>query len=218
MFGQFYPYQWVFGAKFDYKKFDYDHNQDAVDKKLAAILNANNPDLNRLKKRGGKILMFTGTADPLVPYQDALNYYDRVIQDQQSKLSKPNGDKQRQAVTETQSFFRYFLVPGMSHCAGGPGLRDFGQGLELDVPQDSNHDLLTALVGWVEEDKAPDSIIATRFADDDNVGKGIRFQRPICPYPEFPNYIGGDWKSSSSYRCTDHSLDSVLTPAKRYLN
>ncbi len=83
---QWYPYLWAFGSNFDYRKFDFDRDQDAMDKKLAAILNANDPDLSRIQKRGGKILMFTGTADPLVPYQDALNYYERVVQAQQSQL------------------------------------------------------------------------------------------------------------------------------------
>jgi len=211
---QFYPFEWAFGADFDYTKFDYDHDQDETDRKLASILNANNPDLTTLQKRGGKILMFTGTADPLVPFQDALNYYDRVVQDQQSRL--PHSNKQ-QALVKTQDFFRYFLVPGMSHCGAGPGLHDFGQGMQINGPLDSSHDLLTALVSWVEQGKAPDSLVASTYVDD-KASKGIRFQRPICPYPEFPDYIGGDWKSASSYRCTAHPMGMVLAPAKRYLN
>ncbi len=214
---QFYPFQWALAAKFDYTNFDYDRDQDEVDRKLAPILNANNPDLSKLRNAGGKILMFTGTADPLVPYQDALNYYDRVIQYQQDKLAKQGKNGPQQALTRTQDFFRYFLVPGMAHCTGGPGLHEFGQGLWLHGPPDSQHDLLAALVDWVERGKAPESIIATTYVDD-TPAKGIRLQRPICPYPKFPTYTAGDWKSASSYRCVDHPLDEVLKPAARYLN
>ena len=53
-----------------------------VDSILGPILNANNPDLDPMKKKGGKILMFTGTTDQLVPYPDALYYYQRVVKDQ----------------------------------------------------------------------------------------------------------------------------------------
>ncbi|HWF66320.1 MAG TPA: tannase/feruloyl esterase family alpha/beta hydrolase, partial [Acidobacteriaceae bacterium] len=217
MAAQFYPFQWALGAKFDYTKFDYDQDQDKVDRKLAPILNANNPDLSKIKKMGGKIVMFTGTADPLVPYQDALNYYDRVIDNQQSKLAHSGENARQQALTQTQDFFRYFLIPGMAHCGGGPGLHDFGQSLGLNVPTDSEHDLLTALIGWVEQGKAPDEVIATTFVDD-KPAKGIEFQRPICAYPKFPNYMGGDRKAASSYRCVDHPRGEVPKPAKRYLN
>ncbi|MGB8478242.1 MAG: tannase/feruloyl esterase family alpha/beta hydrolase [Acidobacteriaceae bacterium] len=217
MSGQWYPFRWAMGSSFDYHKFDFDHDQDRVDKQLAPILNANNPDLSALQQRGGKILMFTGTADPLVPFQDALNYYDRVVQDQQKRLPDAGGMGPHQGLTMTRQFFRYFLVPGMAHCGGGPGLHDFGQSLQLEVPQDSDHDILTALVRWVEEGVAPEKIIASTYVDDLSA-KGIRFQRPICPYPQFPKYISGDQNSASSYRCIAHPQDSVLVPASRYLN
>jgi feruloyl esterase len=170
-----------------------------------------------MQQRGGKILMFTGTADPLVPYQDALNYYDRVVHDQERRSTDSDGKGQQQGLRTTRQFFRYFLVPGMAHCGDGPGLHDFGQQLQLQGPQDSDHDILTALIRWVEEGVAPDQIIASSYVDDLS-GKGIRFQRPICPYPQFPKYVGGDQNSTSSYRCTAHPQDTVLAPAPRYLN
>ena len=214
---QWYPFRWAMGSGFDYHKFDFNHDQDLVDKQLAPILNANNPDLSAMQQRGGKILMFTGTADPLVPFQDALNYYDRVVSDQQKHLPDAGGMGPQQGLTATRQFFRYFLVPGMAHCGGGPGLHDFGQNLQLEVPQDSDHDILTALIRWVEEGVAPDKITASTFVDDLS-SKGIRFQRPICPYPQFPKYVGGDQNSAASYRCIAHPQDSVLVPASRYLN
>ena len=105
----------------------------------------------------------------------------------------------------------------MGHCGGGPGLNTIDGIPAAGVPDDSRHDVLAALVKWVEDGTAPDEIIATGFVDGD-AAKGIRFQRPVCPYPKFPDYVGGDWKLPSSYRCVDHPRDEVLTPAKRYLN
>jgi feruloyl esterase len=204
----------VFGVDFNYRKFDFDRDQDTVDAALAPILNANNPDVSGMRKQGGKILMFTGTADPLVPFQDTLNYYERVVRTEQSRVGKEPSSR---ALARTQEFFRYFLVPGMGHCTDGPGLTDFGQLPTSVSARDSDHDILSALVKWVEQGVAPGKIIATAFVDGIPT-KGIHFQRPICPYPKFPNYIGGDWKSPSSYRCTDHPRGEVLVPAEKYLN
>jgi feruloyl esterase len=44
----------------------------------------------------------------------------------------------------TQDFFRLFLVPGVHHCGGGPGLTEF--------------DGLTLLENWVERGQTPDMI------------------------------------------------------------
>ena len=199
----FYPFNWVFGKDFGYTKFDFDRDMAKVDSILGPILNANNPNLDPMKNRGGKILMYTGTSDQLVPAPDAINYYERVIEAQ-------GGLKQ------TQDFYRYFLVPGMGHCGGGPGLNDFGQNLSLNLKQDAEHDVLTAMVNWVEKGIAPDKIIATAFNCCDTVNK-IRFQRPIYPYPKFPDYIGGDPNSPSSYKGIDHQRGAVLKPDKIYL-
>lgn len=213
---QFYQYRWIFGADFNFRKFDFDHDQDALDAKLGPILNANSPDLDGLKKRGGKLLMYTGTADPLVPFQDALNYYERTVQAQQKDPSGSSSKNSAAALTETQGFFRYFLVPGMGHCGRGPGLNTLTGMPEAGIPIDSEHDVLAATVKWVELGIVPDKITASAFIDR-SPGKGIRFQRPICSYPKFPDYVGGDWKSPSSYRCTNHPRNGVLTPATRYL-
>jgi feruloyl esterase len=199
----FYPFLWAFGKDFDYKKFDFDKDMARVDSILAPIVNANNPDLKGMKERGGKIIMYTGTADLLVPYQDALNYYERVIEAQ-------HGLKQ------TQEFFRYYLVPGMGHCGGGNGLNEFGQGLAMNVMQDREHDILTAMEDWVEKKIVPDKIIATTFNCCDTVNK-IRFQRPIYPYPKFPEYKSGDPNLSGSYTGKDHPMGGVLAPARAYL-
>lgn len=199
----FYQYKWVSGPQFDYSTFNFDSDQQRMDSILAPILNANNPDLEPLKKRGGKLLMYAGTADPLVPYQDAAYYYDRV-------MKKQGGLKQ------TQNFFRFFLLPGMAHCGGGPGLNDCGQHLTFSVPQDSEHDVMTALIDWVEKGKAPEKIIATAFKNGDTKN-GIHFQRPVFPYPEFPKYAGGDVNSPSSFKGAQNKNSRILAPAEKYL-
>jgi feruloyl esterase len=189
--GLFYPFKWVFGKDFDNKTFDFNKDMARMDAVLAPVVNANNPDLEPLKKKGGKIIMYTGTADPLVPYQDALNYYERVV-------------SRQRGLQETQKFFRYFLIPGMGHCSGGPGLNGF------------NHNILTDLVAWVENGKAPDQVLASGIGCCSPNGP-VRFQRPVFPYPKFPTYIGGDVKEASSYIGVEHKRNGVIKPAYKYL-
>lgn len=193
----FYVFKWAFGEDFDWRNFDFDHDLDVLQERLAAILNANNPDLSELEKLGGKILMFSGTADPLVPYQDALNYYERVIELQQG-------------IEPTQEFFRYFLVPGRCHGEdGSPGFSRLGSNIKGEP-------ILSALVEWVEQDKAPNKLIATAYRDGCTSNE-IVAQRPVYPYPKFAKYIGGDPNRTSSYRGIEHPLGNVLKPADRYL-
>ncbi|KAI1184842.1 Tannase/feruloyl esterase [Nemania serpens] len=65
---------------------------------------ADNYDLAAFRDRGGKMIMYHGAADGLVPMQGSNLYYDRVVE-------KMGGN-----VTATQEFFKYFMVPGMQHC------------------------------------------------------------------------------------------------------
>lgn len=199
----FYQFKWLWGADYDLLNFDFNKDMKRMDRKLGPVLNANNPDLKPFMKRGGKLIMYTGTYDPLVPFQDAVNYYERVIE-KQGKLEK------------TQTFFRYFLIPGMAHCGGGPGLNDFGQNLPSDFPLDEERDILTALINWVEKGKAPQKMIVTSY-NEGKREKGIRLRRPVFPYPEFPHYTGGDPVLPSSYKAETHERGKVLKPARKYL-
>ncbi|NDW10863.1 tannase/feruloyl esterase family alpha/beta hydrolase [Dysgonomonas sp. 520] len=198
-----YQFHWLWGENFDYRQFDFDKDMDKMDDMLSDHLNANNPDLSAFKKRGGKLLMYTGTNDAIVPFQDALNYYERVIQN--------TGE-----LEETQRFFRYFIIPGMAHCGGGPGLNECGQKAALNVPLDDDHDMITALISWVEKGKVPEKFIVTSY-NEWNPEKGIRMQRPVFPYPEFPEYTEGDPNLPSSYKPGVHERGKVAVPAERYL-
>jgi feruloyl esterase len=201
----FYPWRWVFGAEYDYTRFDFDRDLDRLDQRLAPLVNANSPDLAGFRKRGGKLMVFSGTADPVVPFQGVIEYYERVIRAQGG-------------LEPTQAFFRLFIAPGMGHSIrGGPGLNDIGQGLGVDIPQDPAHDSLYALVHWVEDRIAPDQLIATAFKGADPAN-GIRFQRPVYPYPKFPHYRGGDVKAPDSYTGVIHERSDTLGSADRYLH
>jgi len=197
--------KWGLGAEADPRTFDFDHDMDTLDHRLGQAVNVNSPDLSAFRGRGGKLLMYTGTADGEVPMGDAINYYERVIAAQGS-------------LSATQEFFRYFIVPGMKHGYGGPGLGDFGQNLTRNVPADRDHDILLALQAWVEEGVAPDRIIATAHVGAGNSTTGVRMQRPLFPYPKFPEYQGGDPTLPESFKGVDHARGVVQAPAPRYVN
>jgi feruloyl esterase len=71
----------------------------------------------------------------------------------------------------------------MGHCGGGEGPNTF--------------DTVTALEQWVEQEKAPNRIIASRVA-----GASAERTRPLCPYPQVAAYVGtGSIDEAASFVC-----------------
>src|SRR5579875_1185075 len=131
---------WVFDdPNWSWRTFDFDRDLAYADRKMA-VLNAMSTNLAAFKARGGKIVMYSGWADPIGPPQDAINYYEAVTQ----TMGGPD---------KTVSFFRLFMVPGMSHCGGGPGPSPFGGAYgnnPASVKSSPENDWLDALDRWVE--------------------------------------------------------------------
>ncbi|KAH9943685.1 feruloyl esterase-like protein [Amylocystis lapponica] len=106
---------------------------------------------------------------------------------------------------DTDDFYRLFTVPGMNHCYGGFGANAFG-GVEQasngmpPVSFDPEHNILAAIVQWVEQGEAPSSLIAAYYTDN-NATNGVGFTRPLCQYPKALQYNGGDNTTASSFSC-----------------
>jgi feruloyl esterase len=144
----------------------------------------NNPDLRPFKSHHSKLIGYQGWVDPIVLPMNTIHGYETVI--------KVMGGE-----SNTEDFYRLFMVPGMSHCGGGPGANQFG-GSGADAPIiDPEHDLLSALAAWVEKGQAPERIIASRVED----GQVVR-THPLCPYPEKAQYMGaGSTGDASNWQC-----------------
>jgi hypothetical protein len=151
-------------AAWDFRAFNLDHDVKIADDTMGPRLNAVDPKLKALKDRGGKLILYQGWSDPIVPPVGTVNYYQSVV----AKMGRK----------ETADFVRLYMVPGMQHCFFGPGPDSFGAA--PGGPQaDSEHSMSAALEGWVEKGTAPDKIIAAKFAR----GNIVR-TRPLCPYPK----------------------------------
>jgi feruloyl esterase len=192
--------RWGLGDAFSPDGFDFDRDMDRVDARLASSLNANDSDLNNFALHGGKLMLYSGLADPGVPFQDVVQYYDRVVS--------------TSAVAGGRDFARLFLVPGMGHCVGGPGVTDIGQPFSSSVPPRTDGDALMALVAWTEGGVAPEQIIARKAGGSDARAE----ERPVCAYPAFPEYRQGEVSKHDSFVCARHEQGSRQVPAARYLN
>jgi feruloyl esterase len=153
----------MFGdADFPMSQFNIEKHQAAVHQTpFAKEYEAGNPDLSRFFRRGGKLLMWHGLDDPGPSALGTADYFDRAV--------KQNGADN----------IRFYGLPGVYHCGGGPGADQI--------------DLITALEQWVEQGKAPGELVAK------NTRAG--FERPACEWPKTPRYTSGDAKSAASFRC-----------------
>lgn len=116
----------------DIMHFDFDGDTRRLDA-ISPQLNATSVDYEGFKRRGAKLLLYTGVSDPIFSAADLTRYY--------SAVSVANGGAE-----SIGAFARLYLVPGMNHCGGGKATDQF--------------DSLAALENWVEQGKAPDRLIA----------------------------------------------------------
>jgi hypothetical protein len=117
---------------------------------------------------GGKLIVWTGGEDPLVPAAGSVRFVDR--------LEEVVDGRGRDNV-------RLYTLPGVNHCGGGPGADTI--------------DLLTPMSNWVENRVAPKNLIASKLS----ATGAVTFTRPLCPFPEWPKYTGGNSNSASSFKC-----------------
>jgi pimeloyl-ACP methyl ester carboxylesterase len=124
---------WAFqNPDYDWRTFDLDRDMPIIDRKIGFV-DATDPDLQKFKVRGGKLLLYAGWADTGITPINTVEYYDSVMK----KMGKAN----------TSDFARLFMVPGMGHCRGGDGPDTF--------------DTIGALEEWREKGTAPAVIAAT---------------------------------------------------------
>jgi hypothetical protein len=173
----------------------------ASEAKFEDVIGTDSTDLERFINHKAKDITYHGAADQLIFTRGSTNYFERL--------------HEKYGANNVDNFARLFVVPGMGHCGGGPGLNSFGNG--LPVPADPQHDIFRALVDWVEFGNAPESIIATKYIND-NPASGVAFTRPLCVFPKVARYSGsGNSADAANWTCvpgiendTTRAADTVL--------
>jgi len=167
---------WGFGTQFfrnfvfadpnwSYRGYDIAASWRRDTRLVATFMDADNPDLSAFRAHGGKLLLWHGWADPALNPLATIRYYESVI----AKDASAAGD------------VRLFMLPGVLHCAGGPGPDQF--------------DRLTAMTEWVEKGQAPSQLIATKRGPTPRT-------RPLCMYPQAAIYKGsGSTDDAANFTC-----------------
>ena len=122
------------------------------------LFDALNPDLATFQKAGGKMLMWHGSADPLVLPNQSIAYYQAL--------------DARMGSNNLQKFYRLYMVPGMGHC------------WEIPSTLPDQMDLLTVLSLWVEEGVQPNTILIKQNSSFDTLIK----EGTLKPYPQLATY------------------------------
>ena len=147
--------------EFAWWQFDFDDFTAGLGDTMRAITDADDPKLTRyLVQEGGKLLIYHGWADTVIPAEPIVDYYSEVVD------TTYDGDR-----ATADDAVRLFMVPGMAHCRSGPG--------------PGMWDRLAPMVEWVENGAAPDSLTVQHLTDGvvDN-------ERILCPHPQRAVYVG----------------------------
>lgn len=207
-----FAWSWIrgyFGEGFDDRDFDFADQFEEIKDALASDFNALNPDLSEFYAKGGKLIMYTATADPLVPWPDALKYYNRVCEN-------------LGGYEKVKDFYRLFVLPGKEHGNGGRGVNTLWG-------DENQTEIFDTLINWCENGVAPEYVIgAHRFKNAEEIaenekkikadkgseylvdtlkfkvadGENYKFFRKIYPY-KGDKIEGKDFP----YACCDEYLD-----------
>jgi hypothetical protein len=149
--------------------FDFDTDLGTLSRETPVVTFSTSADIRHFVNYGHKIIWYHGLSDPGPPVLGTIAYYDEMAE-------------QHGGLEQAQKFSRFYPVPNMGHCSGGPATDQF--------------DLLTPLTDWVENGVAPGPVQA----------KGVNFTpatyqvsfvagpttrtRLLCPYPQEPRFTG----------------------------
>lgn len=118
----------------DWNVFDLDFDADVAHARELQGDVLIEPDLQAFMRRGGKLILWHGWTDGVVPARATVKYFEAVSNSVGTDAAYEN--------------MRLFMVPGVDHCGGGEGTFAF--------------DAVMTLEQWVEQGTAPERIIASR--------------------------------------------------------
>jgi len=149
----------------DFNQFTADRDvPEARGSAFGKMYEAGNPDLAAFIAKGGKLLLWHGESDPGPSPVATADYYQAALK----------------ATPGATNAIRLFMAPGVGHCRGGAG---------ADLV-----DNLGTLDQWVQTDKAPETLVATKANSP--------MKRLLCAWPKVAKFTGkGDENDPAAYAC-----------------
>jgi len=159
---------------------DYDVRQHgARHAQIATWLDSTQSDLSRFAADGSKLIVIVGTDDTIAPSGEQLNYYQSLL------------DTMGRA--QVDAFARLYVLPQTGHGLSGMSAAIDGEGRAIEPSDIPNRvDRFALLVDWVENGRAPAMSIEV---------SGNSATRPMCSFPDYPHFQGGDVNQAASYAC-----------------
>ncbi|TWB81107.1 tannase/feruloyl esterase family alpha/beta hydrolase [Bradyrhizobium sacchari] len=138
---------------------------------VSRLMDSTDPDLSRFRERKGKLIILEHMADYAQSPYAGIRYFENV---------------ERLIGTATTALFaRLYTAPGVDHVGSG-------------AP--ANVDMLSVLVDWVENDKAPGDLEVTEQKVE-APSFAVTRALPLCRWPAWPHYKAGPVTEASSYFC-----------------
>lgn len=148
---------------------------------MHGLYDASDPDLSAFARRRGKLLIWHGWSDPHISPLNSVAYTQAVTD--------------RMGGTAARDVLRLFLIPGMYHCNGGEG--------------PTSVDVLTPLMHWVEQSRAPDALVVSLSDSTAAAGRG----RAIFAFPATSVIESG---SDLGLAASWHAGPPLAVPPKLY--
>ena len=181
--------QWLYGSNWIRYAIARDGNFDvrtyrpesftARVQQTSALIDSTNPDLSAFFARGGKLIIRENAADRAQSPLMGIAYYEAVV----ARFGQATVDRS----------VRLYVSPSSTHTGNARSVTD-----KVAIP--TMADLLDSLDQWVTAQAAPaDAIVQTSKASIPPFA--IVASRPMCRYPGYPHYIGGDKSLATSFEC-----------------
>lgn len=140
-------------------------------REVSALMDATNPDLSAFRARGGKLIV--------------LEYLSDYAQSPYAGIQYAEAVKRTLGEERTRQFMRLYTAPGVDHVGtGAPGYVD----------------MLQALADWVERGQPPSGLTVVEQTEL-RPPFPVRRARPLCEWPAWPRYKGGDPDAAASFEC-----------------
>jgi feruloyl esterase len=146
----------------------------------SALIDSTNPDLSRFFARGGRLIIKAQGSDYASNPHTVARYYDKLVE--------------RFGQEKVDRHVRFYMLPNGDH--GGAV-----QSLPSGAAQPQYIDLIAMSMAWVEKDVTPPDapVLSAKQAVPPYT---VSATRPMCRYPAYPRFVGGDAAQAASFRCT----------------